>query len=450
MSIRFAGSRCVDERRRRRLAQEADGAELPARLAARRRQTASDNKLPRGSSPADSLVSPRLWKHVVVGIACVLAWGAVLLIGSRADAARTGMESIVGISSGKLTTFFSTVMLLAAGQLAFINLWYRSRSRKDFNGSYKLWFWTALSWLAFCAVQASGAHWSLADAVLAGRLVTVWNARAILWMVPTAIAFATLYALLRREMRDCRESLWTLRLTAATVLASGLTMLFGPFFFDPQTQMMADAALGMGWHMLLAYAMLLHTRHVIHVSNEPPQSEVRRFRWLAWLALFRRRGSRGAKPASKGTSSNDNPATSKSRKSTKKKRPTSRRRAAVTSNAAVTEDVESDESDLDINDESDDSAANEDPALDVAASSQAAKAPRVAPAAAPQRRVDPPRPAAQSKPHFATAPPSDEDNETSRNWSESDEDEGSDGQNLSRKDRKRLKKLQRQQTRSSR
>jgi hypothetical protein len=452
MSIRFAGSRCVDERRRRRLAQEADGQELPELLAARkaaalRAARGEDGHQRRGSSPADTLISPRLWKHALVGLTAVLSGLAVLLIGDRADQAKSGMESILGLAQGKLSTFFSTVMLLAAGQLAFITLWYRSRSRKDFNGSYKLWFWTAASWLVMCALHACGAHWSLADAVLAGRPMAIWNGRLIVWMIPTAIAVASLYVLLRREMRDCRESLWTLRLACGVALVNASVLLFGQFGLESRVQHLADAGLAMAWHGLLAFSMLLHARHAIHVSNEPPSSPFRPFRWsrlLPWR-LFRREAASDTEAAA--TTADDKQAERKlrARKSsaTVKKPKTARRQPVSTP-------IESDA------DESRDEAVDQmdppesDVELEVVTRPAMAAKP-VVPATQPVvRRVDPPA-AAQpvAKPHIAAAPQSrvDEEPEESE-WNDSSTDD--DDQPLSKKERRRQKQLERQQARARR
>jgi hypothetical protein len=244
-------------------------------------QPADDSSSPprrRPDSPADTLISPRLWKHVVIGTCCLLAWGAILFFGDRADQAATGMHEIIGLRTGTLATFFSTAMLLAAGQLAFISLWYRSRSRKDFSGSYKLWFWTALAWLSLCAFRATGSHMSLADAAIQQSGLNVWNARLMLWLAPAAIIIVAVHRLLHREMRDCPGSLWLIRLAATAAAVSGLTLLFGSYALSPRVDLLVETGSATLWHTLLALAMLIHARHVIHFTNEAPRSPIRRFR----------------------------------------------------------------------------------------------------------------------------------------------------------------------------
>lgn len=439
------------------MAQEADGPELPSRLDARLRGRTPDgeSKLPRGSSPADTLISPRLWKHGVVGLLCSLAWLGVLLIGRSADQTQQGWESIVGLTAGKLTTFFSTVMLLAAGQLAFINLWYRSRSRKDFNGSYKLWFYAAVGWLAMCAFRATGAHWSLADAVLAGRPMAIWNGRMIVWLIPAAIVFVSLYVLLRREMRDCRESLWMLRLTGLTAFANGLTLLVGQFCLTTGMQLFAEAGLSMGWQMLLAWAMLLHARHVIHVCNEPPQSPIQRWHWRDLLPGWPGKRSVRAVKVGKSPGSEKRTSATKSGKSAVK-RSTTRRKSAADLTDAVGLELDADAENCEHIEEEAVAVAVPTPVASQNPASATAVAKNIS-SAPITRRVDPPQsaPLAKSKPHFTASastpanakPPAAESVD---DVADSDDEGEDDDGGLSKKDRRRLKKLQRQQARSSR
>ena len=283
MSIRFAGSRCVDERRRRRLAQEADGLPVDgdARSASRDASAGIDDENTdelsrrRGDAPADSLISPRLWKHVSLCVFLACVWGVILYFGERTDRLASGMRHIVGLEAGKLAKFFSTVMLLAAGQLSFISLWYRSRSRKDFKGSYKVWLWSALGWLTLCACRATGVHWNLADAVIQGHHLEIWSIQTMVWMVPAAVIVSALYRLLLREMRDCAASRWLMRLSVVAAIASAVSVIVEPFVADAQLALLVRVGTTTLWHLLLAQAMLLHARYVIHFNNEPPSSPLR-------------------------------------------------------------------------------------------------------------------------------------------------------------------------------
>jgi hypothetical protein len=447
MSIGFAGSRCVDERRRRRLAQEADAALDPA---ARRPDvdTAAVSEAPRIHSPADSLISPRLWKHLIVALLALSAWGAMLYFGDLADRRTDGWHTIIGLKAGKLVTFFSTVMLLAAGQLALIMLWYRSHSRKDFSGSYKLWFWVGVTWLALCAFRATGSHWSLADAVLKQQALSLWNARMLLWMAPAAVAVVALYRLLGREMRDCGLSRWLLRLSEIAALASGVALLVGPFAFEPRWQAPVEAGTATLWHVLLALSMLLHARHVIHVSNESPVSPIRRLS----LRLPRMRFPRIRLPRRSKSAEATEASTKPSRKEKKPPAPAKAEKASAAeapkpaARPVAAQPVAKAPAKLpELPPEPDDL-----PAAKPVVEQKPSRPSIPTPSPTMQRRVDPPQ--AQRGPHVATTPqndrrpiPRDDLEEDDAGDVDSDDSDGLEG--LSKKERKRLRKLQKQRQR---
>jgi len=237
-----------------------------------------DAPQPKHHTPADSLLSPKLWKHVIFAMLATSLWAGMLYMGHRVDAIGHQFAHIVGLEAGKLTSFFSIASLLAAGQLSLITLWYRSYSRKDFSGGFKLWFWTALGWLGLCAAKATGMHWTAADGVLQGASIQFWQARTLAWLIPSAIIVLALYRLLNREMRDCRLSLWMLRISFLFASTSFVSTLFGDLIFVPQMEMLFSTTASTGWHLSLALSMLFHARHVIHVSNEPPSRPLTRFR----------------------------------------------------------------------------------------------------------------------------------------------------------------------------
>lgn len=445
------------------MAQEADAPDdRAARRAAASEVEEDSTRLPRGSSPADTLISPRLWKHVTVALLAVLAWGMMLFVGMRADQARTGLHQIVGLQAGKIATFFSTVMLLTAGQLAFINLWYRSKSRKDFNGSYKVWFWTAVAWLTLCAFRATGAHWNVADAILAGRPVAIWNGRLITWMIPVGIAVVAVYRLLLREMRDCRASLWLLRLSGLAAFVSGLTQLFGSFCLPETLRLPVDVGAATMWHLLLALSMLLHARHVIHHSNEPPQSQIHHrslhsllsaVRWPRLRRPSRKRTSQLAESEADASTSAEKKTADRPKRTVAKK--ASRESTASKSTAvAASNDVKSpttstvSDSPLDeldeesVTDGSVVTASSVAPPQPQVRSAGTASTPATSRQGATAHRVDPPQPQAAPRPQSRSAPVAS--SAESRRAAEADDDDDDlDESQLSRQERKRLKKLNR-------
>ncbi len=484
MSVRFAGSRCVDDRRRRRLAQEAD-APTPARSRRTRSPSVSDEpedapRRRRHDAPADTLISPRLWKHVALSVVAVLCWSVMLYVGDAADQAATGWHQLIGLQADKLPRFFSTVALLAAGQLSLITLWYRSRSRKDFSGSYKLWFWSSLTWLTLCACRSTGYHWTLADVALQSNPITVWNARLLCWMIPTAAVTLAIYRLLLREMRDYRPSSSLLRASALAMVAAGTISLIGDWMLPERFRRLLEVGCATGWHLLLAVSMLLHARYVIHFCNEPPTSPIRR--WSTVLAtllrqLTRRSGSsrdssadenttESGEPKASGNSSRSRTGKSPPRKRSPARKP--RTTAAKSSTAAKAEKKQATETTS--LKQADDETVNQ--PIDIEpleehrqqpAPSVATSRPEPAPEATSARkpsssatsrsieqagrklRIDPPAETASAAPHAAT--PGEDDAQVASD----DEDfaaldpEALKG--LSKKERRRLRKLHKEKLR---
>ncbi len=382
-----------------------------------------------------------------MAVASFLAWLGVLWLGDWADQTARPWANIIGLQVGHLPRFFSTVMLLAAGQLAFINLWYRSRSRKDFNGSYKVWFHTAVGWLTVCAFTATGSHWTLADVLLGGRPIAVWNGRLMLWLIPGAIVVTALYRLLLREMRDCRLSLWLLRLSAGASAADAAVLLLGPFAFSARWQLLLEVGGSTAWHLLLALSMLLHARHVIHVSNEPPQSPLPSWKWrlpkLGWmLQVFRVRRA-------KSLTSPDGPATGKAKRSSSsaRDRSTSKERSAARLRPvakAVQSQEEAEETSA-VGDEGEErpvhSQSGGSQGIHQTPTTGGAKSslPSGATAAGVTQRVDPPQ-SASPRPHLTPSPP-----RRSTDPAEDDADEDDETfehRPLSKQERRRLRKLQ--------
>src|SRR5690606_8391178 len=146
MSIRFAGSRFVHERRRRRLAQECGGVSVvPVDEHPSASTQASGVGLPAARpvvhTPVTSVIRPQLWVHWTITVLCLAAWGGMMYLGDLAERTDFGLRDILGLRSGRVTNFFSTLMLLWAGQLSLLIYWYRRKSRNDFAGRYRMWLW---------------------------------------------------------------------------------------------------------------------------------------------------------------------------------------------------------------------------------------------------------------------------------------------------------------------
>src|SRR5579872_7370008 len=141
----FAGSRSLDERRRRRLATESEEGltEAPPAPAPRRTSTAKSPSKSRGPGhfPLRKIVSSKLWKHSIVGLCGLLLAGGLLVSGwaAHVNPARLGPGFVwlFDLSAARFVrSYLSTAMLLSS-QLALLIWWLRSQSLQDFKGRYR-------------------------------------------------------------------------------------------------------------------------------------------------------------------------------------------------------------------------------------------------------------------------------------------------------------------------
>src|SRR5580658_10269081 len=110
----FAGSRSLDERRRRRLAVESDDAqaEVPAAPIPRRVsaiKTPAKSRGP-GQFPLRKIISSRLWKHATVGLSGVLLAGGIVFAGwlaqTHPDRLGPGFARLFDLSSASLARWY--------------------------------------------------------------------------------------------------------------------------------------------------------------------------------------------------------------------------------------------------------------------------------------------------------------------------------------------------------
>lgn len=292
MTIGFAGSRCVDERRRRRLAQEADQETQPERRSAPRTPSAHppdaapEPFVPR--SPIESLIRPETWVNVLWCLFAITAWGGLLALGHWIDRLHPALSAAFGLQEGLLLRAVRAASLLIAAQLSYVVLWHRSRSRKDFGGRYKVWFWVVPACLVFALCAATDAHWHVGRAVQARWPLDVRDMAALVWIIPSAIVLLALTRLLQIEMRGSRISvgcLWLSTLSAALVAA---LVLAGHLLSSPETVLLTSAVAVNLWTFALGLSLWQYTRRVLHVSAEAAdvRSQV--------VASGRASGARGA------------------------------------------------------------------------------------------------------------------------------------------------------------
>lgn len=294
----FAGSRHLDERRRRRLAGELDDS-TPTGEAAEKKarkpkpESEEDQPLPsRGPNrgrrlPLRRIVSPRLWKHGLTAVAVFAAAGGVLAAGWKSEgvAARLGPSAgaFVAFAGGKLVSAFAGALLLASAALAQLIWFIRSRSRQDFAGRYRIWGWGAVVGYFAAATVLTDLHLVWSRTLTFVLNVELPHAETWLWLAPLLGCTTVMLRDLLVDMRRCRSSralLWAAILCWTSGLVQNLG--YGLDWADRTNEAAVGAAALFG-HCFLFASLLLHARFVLFVTSEPPAT---RESW--WTRLNRR------------------------------------------------------------------------------------------------------------------------------------------------------------------
>ncbi|MEZ6062177.1 MAG: hypothetical protein R3C19_17700 [Planctomycetaceae bacterium] len=219
----------------------------------------SDELLPR-------MVFRKLWKQSLL-VAAVVLLGMIAVALDQSFAANFVATAE---ATPRLQDGLAGIYLLVSGQLALLIGWIRSRSAVDFNGRYRWWKWLSALLIVSGIVWLTNSQHTLPVLVaeLARPLIGgVTAARGTLVIVPMLALGSLVIVRIVPDMSRCRTSqalfcLGLLLLTARFALkssAAGLTI--SP---SELTTVLLSAA------TCLVAAMLLHSRYVLFVSNDPP------------------------------------------------------------------------------------------------------------------------------------------------------------------------------------
>ena len=304
MAAQFAGSRSLDERRRRRLATESEeavpetaAAPMPRRVAAPKTQAAT-----RGPShfPLRKLISARLWKHAGVALLGLLIGSGILAGGWAAEIypARLGpgLVRFFDLSAARLVRCYVSLAILLASQLAWLIWWLRSQSLRDFKGHYR--GWACFAFLAFLAAFAIQTDAFRAWSVTVDWLwhVEIHNKQTLSWMVPAMLCGLPAWRFLHREMRDCPLSLILLSLAVSLGAVLAALVVCGPLPLPIVLARLVQCGIAMLAAQCLFLSLLFQARHAIYISVEPPAE-----RPVWFVALWRRyrKGREGSRRSRK-------------------------------------------------------------------------------------------------------------------------------------------------------
>ena len=287
MNTRFAGSRHLDERRRRRLAGESDGVaqSLVTSPSAERPESATERKTPLNSgrdtvSPVPTIIPAQLWKYILLAVAGIMICGLTLAGGYfQEDCTRLlgpGIAQLLAFTNGRMTLFLSTVLLLLAAELALVIWWRRSKSPRDFGGRYRVWMRAASVWILFAFCAATGAHWAFSSTLLSAVRVEFWQNATLCWLVPAIALGSALFWQLRGEMRGSRIGRILLYLGGGMCLISAALLLLPPMGGTKRLDDVVAQGIPLCVHLCFFLSMVFHCRYVFHVNADPSEDHLPR------------------------------------------------------------------------------------------------------------------------------------------------------------------------------
>ena len=303
MTANFTGSQSLDERRRRWLVSVNDEVHLNSESAFPSTDTGDTHDSSavdgiRGSQPEaeavvrfpiSRLISRKLWKHLAVGLLGLLIGAGIVYAGwvasSEPKRLGPGFVHLFDLSTGGAARQFCGWLLFLSSQLALLICWVRARSPRDFAGRYRWWAWCAMIGFAAAVTTSNKLHIVWSQTALWQWKLDFWNAGILIWLLPVSAAAIWLLFTLHREMRDCSSSptmLWTA--AGCGLLAALLTLRAVHFPVSAQELQLIHTGVELAAHWALFVSLLLHARHVVHVTADA--AEIRQFPFNLRSLLF--------------------------------------------------------------------------------------------------------------------------------------------------------------------
>lgn len=247
--------------------------------------------VPQSATPlVSSLLPRRTWVLVLLVLSGIMTWATVVGVGVWLDIQQMDpWRDILGIRSGRLLRFYTTIALLTCAQMSYLILWRRSHSRKDFGGRYRVWFWVGAVCSIFCVASASRFHEVFASQLTTGMSMVWVDAATVCWLVPATTMLLSAMHLIRRDMQDRSASRTWTQVSRGLAIGTGLSLLFGSLVWPEEWVAPINAALGALWPTVFASTLLIHARYVTYVTNEATREQrqpSRTSRWEARLKSF--------------------------------------------------------------------------------------------------------------------------------------------------------------------
>jgi len=282
MATRFAGSRHLDERRRRRLAVSADNESIVSGVSTELGPAASSEVTEGKSShetkvshfPLRKLISPKAWKLWGIGLIGFLVSLALLRAGQIASAQGSGASPefvrLFHPTSGQALRVYGSLLFLLSGQLAMLIWWVRSCSPLDFAGRYRVWTRIAAAGLAAALLLTTDTSGFIKEQITKLTDISSLIPLELFWLIPVIGCAALFLWLMHQEMRENRLSLVMLWASAVCGLMTAWQSVSLAVPALAEKSELLEAGTALFAQLSLFMSLLFHTRYVIYISSDPP------------------------------------------------------------------------------------------------------------------------------------------------------------------------------------
>lgn len=241
------------------------------------------------ASPIESVVRPQAWVNVLLVVLGLALSGGAIFLGEWISRNHAAANASFG-PRGLLIRALAAVYFLFGAQLAGAIQWYRTRSRKDFNARYKVWHFVVPALLAFGFCAATDAHRVFAAWAQSHWQISGEHAPILLWMIPAGTLLLAMVRLLQTEMRGTAGAVVCLWIATIAAVVNAAVLLDAPLPIDETILGIAGRSSALLWPLGLLLSLMLYARRVIYITNEPcalpaaakPANDEDARNWLKW------------------------------------------------------------------------------------------------------------------------------------------------------------------------
>lgn len=278
MSVKFAGSRNIDDRRRRRLASENEGHPEPTPAIAKaggywKIHRPNDETCIDARSPIASLLP--YGRVQVMLICCGMPLLMALFVAAMqwvTLASDHPLMASLNLTNGYAWRFFTGLILLACAGTCWLISWFRSASVRDFDGCFKSWYWSGWVFAIFGIAAGCELHTIGAELLASYTRIEIPLLKSCLWMVLAAALLIEPARSFTREMWLCRRS-WVSFMCCCFAL---FFYLYATWSLHQEDQVryaeawqFVAALMSILTPTLMFSALVSQTHYVMYVTSDP-------------------------------------------------------------------------------------------------------------------------------------------------------------------------------------